>query len=228
MQGVSVLLSLWVVIRPLTSRRFACATPSIIAEGSRTINFSSYARDLEPNLGLFKIAKVWQVCRATAAAKTYFDSIKFGPHGLQMEFFDGATGANNPIDQLWIEAEQAFGSSFQSRLQCLVSIGTGDRGVTTWGRNAKDAISALQDLATETETTFAAFERNHPGLVVSGKLYRFNVRQGLENVGLEDVKSKDAIGHVTQAYMGTNGMRKTLLAFRATTNETLNACMRPR
>jgi predicted acylesterase/phospholipase RssA len=50
---------------------------------------------------------IWEACRATSAAFSLFDSIALGRFGE--EFVDGATGANNPVWQLWDQAKQLWG-----------------------------------------------------------------------------------------------------------------------
>ncbi|RYP19453.1 hypothetical protein DL765_003354 [Monosporascus sp. GIB2] len=77
-------------------RQFACATPMLVA--TDIVKFSSYQREYEPISNLFDEVKIWEVCRAAAAACTFFDPIKVGRHKL--EFLDGATRANNPINEL--------------------------------------------------------------------------------------------------------------------------------
>jgi len=68
--------------------------------------------------------KIWEACRATSAATTFFDAIALGPYSE--EFVDGGIGANNPILQLWNEAQAVWGpDSLERNVNCIVSIGTG-------------------------------------------------------------------------------------------------------
>jgi len=43
--------------------------------------------------------KIWEAARATSAATSFFNPITIGTES----FVDGATGANNPINELWTE-----------------------------------------------------------------------------------------------------------------------------
>ena len=68
--------------------------------------------------------KIWEACRATAAASSFFDLIAIGRY--KEEFVDGATGANNPVMELWNQAQLMWGPEpLEGKVQCLVSVGTG-------------------------------------------------------------------------------------------------------
>lgn len=56
---------------------------------------------------------MWQACRATSAAPTFFDSVAIGP--FEEEFVDGGLGKNNPINVLWNEAQDAWGADALQR-----------------------------------------------------------------------------------------------------------------
>lgn len=53
---------------------------------------------------LLNIAKTWEAARATSAASSFFNSIYIGDEG----FVDDASGANNPIDEVWSEARDIW------------------------------------------------------------------------------------------------------------------------
>ena len=65
---------------------------------------------------------------ARSAALTFFDRVQIGDR----YFRDGATGANNPIDDVWIEAGNIWNDDEEVQLQdmigCLLSISTGNPG----------------------------------------------------------------------------------------------------
>jgi predicted acylesterase/phospholipase RssA len=52
---------------------------------------------------LFNSVKIWEAYRATSAASSFFDPIAIGR--FQEEFVDGATGSNNPVGEVWNEAQ---------------------------------------------------------------------------------------------------------------------------
>ncbi|OBT85481.1 hypothetical protein VE02_06195 [Pseudogymnoascus sp. 03VT05] len=51
---------------------------------------------------LFEECKVWEACRATSAAPTFFDPVQIGPY--KQSFIDGGLGYNNPIFKVYDEA----------------------------------------------------------------------------------------------------------------------------
>ncbi|RYO92031.1 hypothetical protein DL762_001860 [Monosporascus cannonballus] len=179
----------------------------------------------DPNIGckvfvclleLFENAKIWEVCRATAAATTFFNSIEIACGPQKIEFLDGATRANNPINDLWVEAKEAFGPDFASRVQCVVSIGNGESNHINFGSKALEAVQALKELTIETKRAHVEFNQNHPELGATNRYYRLNVIHGLERVGLEEEADKrDAIAGITMAYLDEDERRETLRKFRA-------------
>ena len=74
--------------------RFVCATSK---QTSETVSLTSYKSPHVRN-ELLNHVKIWEACRATSAASTFFVSIAIGRFGE--EFVDGATGANNPVQEL--------------------------------------------------------------------------------------------------------------------------------
>ncbi|EHK96445.1 putative Patatin group A-3 [Glarea lozoyensis 74030] len=137
--------------------------------------------------------KIWEACRATSAASPFFDPIAIGPY--EEEFVDGAAGANNPVWEVWNEAQLLWGPQpLAGKTKCLVSIGT-------------------VSIATETEQTAERFRRDKAHLDDSGRYYRFNVDRGLEEVGLEESKKKKEIAAATRRYVGSQGVLRQIQAF---------------
>ena len=118
------------------------------------------------------------------------------PRPFSTEYFrDGATGANNPIDDVWIEAENIWNDDEEVQLHdiigCLVSIGTGNPGMKPLHEKSWKFLSeTLVKIATDTEQKAEKFEHVHRVLLKSSdkRYYRFNVEQGLQEVGLEEHK----------------------------------------
>jgi predicted acylesterase/phospholipase RssA len=151
---------------------------------------------------MLNVAKIWQAARATSAASTFFDPIKFGDEG----FVDGATGANNPISQLWTEAGDIWGggaSLKDSDIRCLVSIGTGIPTLAPFRSGAVQLGKALVAIATDTQQEANLFQTHHTKLYQDNKAFRFNVVRGLENVGLEDTSKWAEIKAATRDYIQT-------------------------
>ncbi|KXJ85264.1 hypothetical protein Micbo1qcDRAFT_223589 [Microdochium bolleyi] len=134
---------------------------------------------------LLNTTKVWQACRATSAATTFFEPIAIGVP--PEEFVDGALGMNNPIFALWSQAQDVWGDRLRSSLRCL-------------------------ELATETERTAELFRQHNVSLDDDGRYFRFNVAHGLENVGLEEANKQAEIGAATRRYLQTQDVLKQMAA----------------
>jgi hypothetical protein len=64
---------------------------------------------------------IWEACRATSAASSFFDPIAIGRY--KEEFIDGATGANNPIREVWDQAWLEWGpEALEGKIKCLISV----------------------------------------------------------------------------------------------------------
>jgi predicted acylesterase/phospholipase RssA len=149
-----------------------------------------------------RVTKIWEAARATSAASSFFDPIYISIGAVGEEFVDGATGANNPVQELWNEAKDLWDPEpLESNLKCIVSIGTGVPSVEPFGTGLLDIGSTLLRISTETEKTAELFQRTHSSLDDSCRSFRFNVRNGLEKIGLEDASQKDRIMAVTQRYV---------------------------
>ena len=145
--------------------------------------------------------------RATSAAPSFFDPIKIGV--FEQEFVDGATGCNNPIRELLYEARDIW-SDANTRIQCIVSIGTGQPKLRGFGENIIDIAKALVKIATETELTAESFLREHHHLDLSGRYFRFNVTRGMEDIGLEEYTERPRIASATMAYLSGNVVSKNV------------------
>ena len=154
--------------------------------------------------------KIWQAARATSAASTFFDPIKIG----SQEFVDGATGRNNPVESVLAEAS-AIWPDARSRIQCLVSIGTGKSEFRDFGDNLAEIKRTLVALATETEDTEQRVYRNQESLGVDGRYFRFNVDRGLEGVVLDEYEKQGTIVAATEAYLETPRIGHLILEFIA-------------
>ena len=97
-----------------------------------TVNLTSYRNPRHLN-DLTKTTTIWQAARATSAASGLFEPIEIGPN--KEEFVDGASGANNPVRELWTEASDIWKDlgPLSKTIKCLVSIGTGVPAVKPYG-----------------------------------------------------------------------------------------------
>ena len=118
---------------------------------------------------------IWQAARATSAAATFFDPIQIG----RQTFVDGATGLNNPVEQVLEEAKSIWPDAIQKgRIQCLISVGTGVPDLKDFGDNLKEVVETLKEIATETENTERRFYGTHELLGIGDRYFRFNVHKG--------------------------------------------------
>lgn len=146
-------------------------------------------------------ATICQAARATSAATTFFEPVAIGTR----IFADGALGANNPVDEVEGEASNIWcpeTGDLKPLVKCFISIGTGNPGKKALEDNLLKFMSkTLPELATETEQTeknFIARWRQHYD---SKRYYRFNVEQGLQNVGLAEFQEQGLIEAATEEYL---------------------------
>ena len=187
------------------SKVFVCA-------GSKDAVYASLFTSYVSSMGLsdrLQTTKIWQAARATCAATSFFDPIQIGRSGET--FMDAAVlHVNNPINMLWNEANRIWPGPepLSDRIECLISIGTGERPVSGFGDSFLDIARSLQRIATETELTASNFEIQHmTDLVNARKYFRFNVTQGLQNVGLEEHKKRAQIVACTNRYLEFSAQR---------------------
>jgi predicted acylesterase/phospholipase RssA len=176
--------------------RFVCATSK---ETGETVCLTSY-RSPRSSSDLLNSVKIWEACRATSAATSFFDPIAVGRY--MEEFVDGATGANNPVAVVWNEAQLMWGPEpVESKVRCVVSIGTGVPSLKPFRDDVFHIGETLVAMATETEQTAEKFRRDKAYLDSSGRYFRFNVNRGLEEIGLEESRKRKEIAAATRRYI---------------------------
>jgi ankyrin repeat protein len=186
---------------------FVCATSK---ETSETVCLISY-KSPRGNSDLLNSVKIWEACRATSAASSFFDPIAIGRY--KEEFVDGATGANNPVVELWNQAQLMWGPEpLEGKIQCLVSIGTGIPALRPFGDDVIHIGETLVAIATETEQTAERFQRDKSHLDNNGRYFRFNVDRGLDSIGLEETTKKREIAAATRRYIGSHEVSKRVQA----------------
>jgi hypothetical protein len=121
-------------------------------------------------------------------------------------FTDSSAQANNPIREVWIEAKNVWRlTTLESQLRCLVSIGTGlptiKRAKPSGGvfgfSTAKSADASVADPEVETNK----FIQEHSELDDDGRLYRFDVPNGLAEIELDSVAEMETIVDATQEFL---------------------------
>jgi predicted acylesterase/phospholipase RssA len=181
---------------------FVCATS---CETGDTVRLRSYR---SPR-GRDRDVKIWEAGRATSAASSFFDPITVDAFGEY--FVDGATGVNNPVYEVWSEAQDIWPSlSFEDNVRCLVSIGTGVPSLTPFKGSLMGIFEVLKKIATETQKTAELFSRDKAKLGEEGRYHRFDVVRGLEDVGLENVMKMPEIVAASDRYVESQAVFKQM------------------
>ncbi|EXA53703.1 hypothetical protein FOVG_01433 [Fusarium oxysporum f. sp. pisi HDV247] len=137
--------------------------------------------------------RIWQACRATSAALTFFDSIIIDGS----TYSDGGLLYNNPVQLVHGEASEVF----PNQEQLIISLGTGMGRPRVFDPHLFNVAQLLGDLASETERTADDFYRRDDGKAAkAGQYYRFNVPD-IGEVGLEEVKKLKEIKDLTERYL---------------------------
>ncbi|KAK7423736.1 hypothetical protein QQX98_000926 [Neonectria punicea] len=168
----------------------------------------SYDTDDSVNALSTSNGTIREAARANSAAATFFDPIQIG----RQEYVDGATGYNNPVEAVLDEARSIW-KDLTSRVQCLVSIGTGVPDLRDFGDNLKEVVNTLKAIATETEQTEKRFFKNGGQLGVGGHYFRFNVNRDLRGVGLDEHQKLDRIEAATEEYLRDPRVKQTVETF---------------
>ncbi|PQE09028.1 Acyl transferase acyl hydrolase lysophospholipase protein [Rutstroemia sp. NJR-2017a BBW] len=155
-------------------------------------------------------ATICEAVRATSAATSFFDPVTIGPR--KRKFVDGGLGANNPVEQLWNEAQNIWcrdgDVELGTLLKCFVSVGTGNPGTKPIAEGPLKFFSdTLVDIVTQTEDTAKIFVQRHRKLYEGKRYFRFNFQQGLQGVGLEEYKAAPLVEAATADYMDNQEIR---------------------
>lgn len=157
---------------------------------------------------------ICEAARATSAAPSFFPAIRVGP--LQRIFIDAGLGYNNPARVLLDEAERIWGSQLDPQNLTIISIGTGHPlnsplkppGLLPIFFGRYDVIKTLKAIYTECETTAESAKRD---CIRAGYTYlRFNVRDGLETIGLQEWNKQDEILASTDNYLHLNDVNRKI------------------
>ena len=178
----------------LIDGRFVCVTSEKLGKHFR---FRSYNCPWE----VVHDCPIWQACRATSAAPTFFPPMQIG--NPPVAYIDGGLGYNNPIRALIEEKSQIWPDS---QIGCIVSVGTGMPVSGDFGKTIKPLLDKIREMATDTEKVAREFEKEmkHKYGNEQKVYFRFNVKQGLEQVGLEEWKEMERITVATQDYINSN------------------------
>ena len=141
---------------------------------------------------------IWEAVRATSASPNFFKRIVIDGE----PYVDGGMGCNNPVQQVLQEAELVFPDR---HVACIISIGAGQARTLSipklgWFQRVLplQVVEAIRKIATDCEESAQVvarrFERT-PGIY-----FRFNVEQGLQEIGLEQWERLDGVRAHTGQY----------------------------
>ncbi|KAH8751566.1 phospholipase, patatin family protein [Hyaloscypha finlandica] len=119
----------------------------------------------------YPFCKIWEACRATSAATTFFDPIEIGSKRVKIN------------DAL------------------VISIGTGSAPGPKFEGNIASIIKALREIVTASDDAANAFEDAHESMARSDLYFRFTVHQKLADIGLEEWDATGDVEAATASYM---------------------------
>jgi len=122
-----------------------------------------------------------------------------------MSYGDDGLHYNNPVRILLDESREIWKSSGR-RAGCILSIGTGKQKLGAVGDRGDEILAALADIVTDTENTEREFANEIDNMDPAERpnYFRFNVDQGLEEVGLEEWKRFEKLTGATSFYLGAH------------------------
>ncbi|CAE6425927.1 unnamed protein product [Rhizoctonia solani] len=183
-------------------RVFVCALSRDNMEARIPVHFRTYASEWNP----MPNCKIWEAARATSAAPTFFKSITIKDHeGIPYTFVDGGLAVNNPTVRVLLEAKAVFPDR---PVSCILSIGTGQAKTISVAKPSAltNAIvpdmqltNAVKKIATDCEKV--ADEMAGRFIKFPGVYFRFNVDQGMQNIGLGAFEKLSELAAHTGAYM---------------------------
>src|SRR5271154_5161685 len=165
----------------LTNTSFVCAMSALNMRAGIPHLFRTYEA---PKHQTFNCT-IWEAARATSADPIFFKRIVID--GSQ-PYIDGGLGCNNPIAQVLEEA----GLMFPDRqITCIVSIGAGQvqtisipEPTPVQGVLPFEVVNAMRAMARDCERSAQEIERRFQN--TSNFYFRYNVDQGLQNIGLAE------------------------------------------
>ncbi|KAF3941611.1 hypothetical protein ABW19_dt0209023 [Dactylella cylindrospora] len=150
---------------------------------------------------LSKHFKIWEACRATSAATTFFNEFRLSYRGITQRFVDGGLALNNPVELVLQESIDLWGA----RDSLLLSIGTGTTTKPSFEGSLPTVARLLKDLVTQTERTALMFYNQHEAKFDDGFYARLNA-PGVGDIGLEEHKEFETVLARTLDYLnGPNG-----------------------
>ncbi|KFY85790.1 hypothetical protein V498_07664 [Pseudogymnoascus sp. VKM F-4517 (FW-2822)] len=153
---------------------------------------------------LFEECKVWEACRATSAAPTFFDPVQIGPY--KQSFIDGGLRYNNPIFKVYGESQEIW----PNRTIVVTSIGNGEPPGTNFSGNLKQIANSIAEIVTDCDRTADDFYNRKEYMIDKGCYFRLSVTHGLGSIGLEEHDHINEITDRTEVYLSRGEPRTKL------------------
>lgn len=184
--------------------RFVCAVHSSLYD-TTPVTLRNYKNVSEVDL-FSKEFKLWQACRATSAATTFFDPFELRDESTCSYFIDGGLMHNNPVKEVFKEAQGVWGLE---RPIVLISIGKGDAPSGQFHGSLENVVKGLAKIATDTRHAAEEFYDSRKSVHQLAGYSRLNV-SGMGTIGIEEHKLCGEIRGATQYYL-KSGETKTKL-----------------
>ncbi|EAW16616.1 uncharacterized protein NFIA_059710 [Aspergillus fischeri NRRL 181] len=153
------------------------------------------------------IVQAGQACLASLAG---YKPVTIGPDGKK--YCDSSRNIVNPVRQVWAEANGLWPGVLASQLGCVVSIGAGTASIKGKGMHEEMGLERMlsQLDVHDPEKEANAFLQTHTELDDAGRLYRFNVPDGLGDIKVDEMKQMELVVEVTNDFLTTELVRKQM------------------
>jgi hypothetical protein len=155
---------------------------------------------------------IWEAARATTAASTFFKPVDIKRHGGRTTtFIDAGLRVNNPLEVVMKEAQECYGPD--RKVQCILSLGTGHKGVMGIDKKSNYPVELLNCL-TQLATDCILVDKRYANRFQDrdGFYFRFNLDHGAENISLKDWKEINTLSDHVDTYMDNPRVNKDINA----------------
>lgn len=151
--------------------------------------------------------KIWEAARATSAEPRFFKPIIIREESVSEAYVDGGLGHNNPIQLVLEEAKQVFHGR---KVACIISVGAGQPGTISMPGSSRfhQITEAMQGIAADCEKSAEEVARHFQN--IPDVYFRFNVEQGMQQVGLGQWERLDEVVTHTFQYLRNTHVDKLL------------------
>ncbi|CAE6489093.1 unnamed protein product [Rhizoctonia solani] len=161
---------------------------------------------------------MWEALYATMAHPDFFKSIDIAEGSLKYSFVGGELGNSNPLAHVLAEVRDLYPDQYVS---CIMSVGAGHAHTIRISNTSHRKTSlAMKAMATGSDRVAEEMARRFQD--TTGVYFRFNVDQGIQDVGTDDWEKLGTVGMHTRAYLSKNevdrGMREATKAMHDRSN----------